>query len=138
MANSYDYKQAMYDDIKEYIDYDLDLSEYNDKDELYEYLNDTLWVNDGVTGNASGSYTFNRAKAKEYVLGDPNAVDYIKDMCYEFGTEAAEIGEKFMNEDWEYFDVSIRCYLLGQMISEVLDDMDLDFSNDEDEDEDEE
>ena len=44
-------------------------------------------------------------------------------MCDEFGTSASDIGEKFLDEDWEYFDVSIRCYLLGQAISEVLDEL---------------
>ena len=28
-----------------------------------------MWNADSVTGNASGSYTFSRARAKEYVLG---------------------------------------------------------------------
>lgn len=29
----------------------------------------------------------------------------------------------FLSEDWEKMDVTIRCYLLGQAIAEVLDDM---------------
>ena len=138
MANTYDYRQAMYDDIKEYIEDEVDLSEYSSQDELYDALNDDLWVADSVTGNASGSYTFNAYKAKEYILGDSNALDYLKDMCDEFGTDAATIGEKFLNEDWEWFDVSIRCYLLGQVLGEVLDDMDLEFGTDEDEEDEEE
>ena len=39
----------------------------------------------------------------------------------EFGCDYEEIGRHFVNEDWEYFDVSIRCYLLSGAISNALD-----------------
>ena len=42
-------------------------------------------------------------------------------MVSEFGIDAATVGEKFINGEYEWFDVSIRCYLLGQAISETLD-----------------
>ena len=124
---SYDYRKAMYDDIKEYIDENINVDDFEDGQELYEQLNDDLWIEDSVTGNGSGSYTFDRAKAKEYVQGDPEAQGYIKDMCDEFGIDGATIGEKFLDEDWEYFDVSIRCYLLGQVLGEVLDEMGIEY-----------
>jgi hypothetical protein len=77
-------------------------------------------VEDSVTGNASGSYTFNRWTAKEYVADN---MELLKDALDEFCTESRTIAEHFLNEDWEYFDVSIRCYLLGSVISEVLDEL---------------
>ena len=58
-------------------------------------------------------------------------MDYISDMCSEFGIDAAEIGRRFLNEDWEWFDVSIRCYLLGQAVAAVLDEMENDGAFDE-------
>ena len=41
---------------------------YEDVDEAYDQLFDDMWVNDSVTGNASGSYTFNTYKAEENIF----------------------------------------------------------------------
>ena len=120
---AYNYLEAVKDDVKQAIEDNYDIADYSDRDEFEETLNDDLWVDDSVTGNGSGSYTFDRAKAKEYVQGDPKAIDYIKDLADDYGLDGSTIGEKFMNDDWEYFDVSIRCYLLGWAISEVLDEL---------------
>ena len=62
-----------------------------------------------------------------------NNIDLLNEMCTEFCIDSATIGEKFINEEWEWMDVSIRCYLLGQAISEALDEMedDLIFSEEE-------
>ena len=117
---AYNYLEAMVDDIKEYIDYDVDLTQYSDLDEFRDSLNDDLWVNDGVTGNASGSYTFDSRKAKEYVIDNE---ELLGEMIQEFDIDAKTVGEKFIKGDWEYFDVSIRCYLLGQAIEQALDEM---------------
>lgn len=61
----YNYLEAVKEDVKEYIEENIDLSEFGDIEELKEKLNEDLWINDSVTGNASGSYTYNRAKAKK-------------------------------------------------------------------------
>lgn len=116
----YDYLEAMKSDIKDYIKNEVNPAEYSDREELESALNNTLWTEDSVTGNASGSYTFNRAEAAEYVNDN---IDLLSEACAEFAIDSATIGEKFLDEDFEYFDVTIRCYLLGQAISEVLDEI---------------
>lgn len=116
----YNYLEAMKNDITEYINDNINLADYADRDELESYLNDELFTEDSVTGNASGSYTFSRAQAQEYVKYN---IDLLKDACEEFGTDAATVGEWFLSDDWEKMDVTIRCYLLGQAIGEALDDM---------------
>lgn len=118
---AYNYLEAMVDDIKDYIDENINLDEFEDRQELEEKLNDDLWTEDSVTGNGSGSYTFDRHKSYENVQGDPDAMDYIRDLVSEFGVDAETVAEKFLDEDYEYWDVSIRCYLLGQAIGEALD-----------------
>ena len=119
----YNYLEAMKEDVMNYVkeesDYH-DCDKIRDRESLEEYLNDHLRTEDSVTGNGSGSYTFNAYKAKEYVTDN---ADLLADMCREFCLEAAEVGQKFLDEEWEYFDVSIRCYLLGQAISEALDEL---------------
>lgn len=116
----YNYLEAMKEDIKEYISNEINLADFTDRDELENSLYDDLFTEDSVTGNASGSYTFSRAQAQKYVTDN---IDLLKDACEEFGTDAASVGEWFLSDDWEKMDVTIRCYLLGQAISEALDDM---------------
>lgn len=126
----YDYLEAMKSDISDYIRDEINTRDYNDRDELEERLNDVLFVEDSVTGNASGSYTFNSIKACDYVMDN---IDLCKEALTEFCASAETISEKFLSEDWEYFDVTIRCYLLGYAISKVLDEIEdeLTFADDE-------
>lgn len=126
----YNYLESMKSDIKDYIKNEINTANYSDRDELESDLNDIIWTEDSITGNASGSYTFNRAEAAEYVNDN---IDLLSEACAEFGIDSATVGEKFLDEDWEYFDVTIRCYLLGQAISEALDEIedDLEFAEEE-------
>ena len=117
----YNYQENMKADIREAIARDCDLEVYRGRrDDLEEELNDKLWLDDNVTGNGSGSYTFNSIEAKEYVIDN---LDLLAEMATEYGLDDKTIAEHFLSEDWEYFDVSIRCYLLGQVTHEVLDEM---------------
>ena len=126
----YNYLDVMKNDIEDYIKNEINTANYSDRDELESDLNDILWTEDSITGNASGSYTFNCAEAAEYVNDN---IDLLSEACAEFGIDSATVGEKFLDEDWEYFDVTIRCYLLGQAISEALDEIedDLEFAEEE-------
>ena len=105
--------------INENIDY-IDDDVKADKDDLFEYLNDNLWTADSVTGNGSGSYTFSRSKAMENVFAD---IETVIDALKEFCVPAETIAEKFLESDFEYFDVTARCYVLGSAIYEVLEEM---------------
>lgn len=111
----YNYLEAVKEDVKEYIKNEITLEDYSDRDKLEEHLNDTLWIEDSVTGNGSGSYTFNTWKAEENICHN---LDLLAEAIEEFCCEANVIGKGA-----EWCDVTIRCYLLGQAISEVLDDM---------------
>ena len=139
----YDYLEAVKDDVKEYIENEVNVGDYSDRDEMGEQLYDTLFCEDSVTGNASGSYTFNRYKAKEYIESDPEAYTYIREPVSEYGINAETVADKFLNEDWEYWDVSIRCYLLYQAVDKALEELEdsgelADYFEDEEEDEEEE
>lgn len=111
----YNYIEAMREDVKEYIKNEVTLSDYSDREELEEYLNDTLWTEDSVTGNASGSYTFNTWKAEENICHNLDLLaDAMEAFCFE---------ENPAKKGAEWCDVTIRCYLLNQAIYKVLDDM---------------
>ena len=127
----YNYLEAMIEDVKEYLkneaEYDRDDLFYN-RNDLEERLYDDLWINDSVTGNASGSYFCNTYRSKECVLDN---MDLLSEMCENFGVDAKTIGEKFLEDEWEWMDVSIRCYLLGKAISEALDEIEEELENEE-------
>lgn len=117
---AYDYYANVKDDVLSYINDEIRPGEYWDRDELESHLNDTLWVDDSVTGNCSGSYTFNSAKAKEYVMENS---DLLREAYEEFDCKD-RLGEYFIEEDWESMDVTIRCYVLNSCINDVLDEID--------------
>lgn len=118
---SYNYKKSIKEDIREYIRGNIADEEierlFARKD--IETLSNIMWREDSVTGNGSGSYTFNSMKAKEYVLDD--GLDYLRDMLLEGWYDYESFSKIFMDENWEHYDVSIRCYLLWECIEEVLD-----------------
>ena len=131
----YDYLEQVTADVRDYVEQEIDLTEWaGDRDGLEEKLNDDLWTCDSVTGNGSGSYTFNRVQAQIYVF---DGMDELQEAVNKFGIDSETIGEKFLESDWEYFDVTIRCYLLGQAIAAVLDDLEEDGAFEEEEEEEE-
>lgn len=113
---AYDYLENVKEDVRDYIDNEIDFTNYESMDDLEQDLNDKLFIEDSVTGNASGSYTFNTYKAEEYVKDN---LDLAVEMAREFACKD-QFMEWLFNENYESIDVSIRCYLLTQAISEVL------------------
>ena len=116
----YNYLENVTNDAKQAILENLKYWDFADRDELEEVANDELWCDDAVTGNASGCYTFNREAAKEYVIRSDDGMDTLRDAVREFDCEH-EAFTAFLEENWEYYDVTIRCYLLGQAISAAID-----------------
>ena len=114
----YNYMEAVKEDVKNYIDSEINFEDFDSLEELEEKLNDELWTEDSVTGNASGSYTFNRVTAENYAL--------VNEMVDEFDCKK-QVCDWYLNDNFESIDVSIRCYLLGSAISEVLDELEEDF-----------
>lgn len=112
---NYNYLENIKADIKEYIDNEINLKDFSDREELEEKLNEDLWICDSVTGNASGSYYFNSWKAEEALAHN---WDLLAEAMKEFGCEV-----DLLEKGAEWADVTIRCYLLGQAIAEVLEEM---------------
>lgn len=104
MKNTYNYLESVTADVIDYIRENIDAADYEDREALAESLNDDLWAEDSVTGNGSGSYTMNRAKAREYVTND---LDALRAACEDFCVEPAEIGNRFLDSDYEWMD---GCY----------------------------
>lgn len=107
----YDYLENVKEDVKSYIDENIDLKDFT-QEELEEKLNEDLWTEDSVTGNGSGSYTFSTWQAEENLCHN---MDLLQEALQEYGC-----GIEYLEQGAEACDVTIRCYLLGRAISEVL------------------
>lgn len=119
----YDYIESMTKDIIDYIrenytDEEI-RAELDERIDWEEKLNYDLWTEDSVTRNASGSYTFNAWKAEEYICHN---LDLLSEAMEEFDTDRNALK---MGAEW--CDVTIRCYLLGQAISNALDSLETEF-----------
>jgi hypothetical protein len=113
------YLEEVKQDVKTYCEDNeqfFDFSDYADADDFEQDLNEKLWVEDSVTGNASGSYHFNREESKEMVLEN---IAEVTQALEEFG-QLEELGKKMAEDEWEFLDVSARCYFLGQAIAEYI------------------
>ena len=121
----YDYYEVVKEDIREYIEDNIDFEEYESLEELEEYLNDVLWVTDSVTGNASGSYTISTYKAMQNLIDN---LDLLGEAFECFGCDVSDVS-KTLGQGAEACDVTIRCYLLNECIQSVLEEMGEEFDN---------
>lgn len=119
----YNYKSSIKADIEEYLNTNYTENEINELLKLDPYkaeekLNDEMWAIDSITGNGSGSYTFSSYIADHYLVGNKGL---LIEALEEFGSPVSSY--KRALEEPEYADVTIRCYLLQECISEVLDEI---------------
>lgn len=124
---NYNYLEAVTSDVLDYIKEEINLDEWKgNREGLEEKLNDELWTVDSVTGNASGSYTFNTWEAEENLAHN---WDLLAEALDEFGQDGTDV----LKQGAEAMDVTIRCYLLGQAIAEALDELEELAEDDEEE-----
>ena len=127
----YDYREAVTEDITDYVRDNYKGCPRPSEERLY----DELWTADSVTGNGSGSYFFSSYKSMLAVTGN---MSLLRDACSEFGC-MDELGGKLADEEWEWADVTIRCWLLGECLGAVLGRLDDEgfFGGDDDDDDEE-
>lgn len=124
---NYNYLEAVTSDVLDYIKEEINLDEWKgNRGGLEEKLNDELWTVDSVTGNASGSYTFNTWEAEENLAHN---WDLLAEALDEFGQDGTDV----LRQGAEAMDVTIRCYLLGQAIAEALDELEEELAEDDEE-----
>lgn len=104
----YNYQKNVEADIRSWLDENTDYVIDKDYDDIY----DELWISASVTGNGSGSYTFNAWEAEENLCHNG---DLLEDACREFGTDTLML----LGQGAEAMDVTIRCYLLGQLLPDI-------------------
>lgn len=127
----YDYKEAVKNDVLEYIENEINFEDFDSLEELEQHLNDELWTVDSVTGNASGSYYCNSWKAEEALAHN---WDLLAEALEEFGLDGTDI----LKQGAEAMDATIRCYLLGECIAAALEEIEDEFEEAHQSEEDEE
>jgi hypothetical protein len=120
---TYDYLENVKEDVRNYIEENKIVVTSSNREEVEQELNDTLFVNDSVTGNASGSYTFSAWQAEENLCHN---FELLTEALTEFGCDLS-----YLEKGAEACDVTIRCYLLGQAISGVLDEIEIENETEE-------
>lgn len=115
--NYNDYRKQVLNDAIAAIDEQFDYG-YWDGDTQWDVVYDNLFVDDGVTGNGSGSYFFNAAKAREAVA-DAIWDEKILDALSEIGVDGDQIAQYLRDNDTESLDVCIRCAMLGEVYGEI-------------------
>lgn len=94
--------------------YSPEMLEPVDLEDYAERLSNALWIDDGVTGNASGSYFCNAYRAEEALVGNWGlAAEALEEFGYDNDINAFEKGA-------EWIDCLIRCYLLNSCISDYI------------------
>lgn len=120
---TYDYLENVKEDVRNYIEENKIVVTSSNREKVEQELNDTLFVNDSVTGNASGSYTFSAWQAEENLCHN---FELLTEALTEFGCDLS-----YLEKGAEACDVTIRCYLLGQAISGVLDEIEIENETEE-------
>ena len=115
MSERYDYLEQVTSGAKEAILENMEYWDFTDRDELERVAYDEFLTDDSVTGNASGSYYCNAWKAEEALYHN---WDLLADAIEEFDGDT-----DILRQGAEACDVTIRCYLLGQAISNALDEL---------------
>lgn len=124
MAEYYDYREHMRDDIHDYImertPEELVRRYGPDMDDIREGLDEEIWTTDSVTGNGSGSYFFSTYRAEEAICHN---WDLLEEALDEYGG-----GYEIIRRGPEECDVIIRCYLLGECLGDVLKELEEEFN----------
>lgn len=114
----YNYESEVRSDVinygNEWLSYNNETVTEDNIDEIRDRLHEAMWMSDSVTGNGSGSYTFNRWVAEENLCHN---MDLFIEAAEEFGSDIANLIE----EGAEVMDVTIRCYLFPRFLDEFLD-----------------
>lgn len=118
--NKYNYLEAITNDIECWMDKDGDpfnISQFKDRDEAAEFLNNELWDEDSITGNG-GNYYDIEYQCEEYLAHN---IEWVAIACEEFCIDMETIIQHLHANDLaRYLDCTIRCYLLARAVDNAL------------------
>lgn len=90
------------------------------EDKTTEEIQDDLFLADGVTGNGSGSFTFNTYKAQQNITELMFDEDFTNALKWNFGQDLGEL----IKRGAEVVDVTARCLSLYEFdINEIIEEI---------------
>ena len=111
-----DYIEETKENAKEYIKDEWDYLKDKDKEEIF----DILFLEDSVTGNGSGSYTFSTYQAEQNIAELLFDDDFIDELEQTFGGNLGDL----IKRGAEAVDVTARCLALYYVdIDEILEEL---------------
>lgn len=110
----YNYYEIVKNDLIKLIKENYNLNDFQNKKDAYKAIYSKALNSDGVTGRLSESYFCNTWDAEEALCHNFDLLEEAYD---------ANDGTYFFQNGAESCDVMIRCYLLDQVLNEVLDEM---------------
>lgn len=123
----YDYRRHMIDDIKDYIHdhserYNNLISSMNEE-QIREFWYDELWAVNDVTGNENDLYYDSEERCSHYLSENFYLLyEAMEEFCLNDNSKV--IIEHFEKRDIaQYFDCTIRCYLLGECLNVALEEL---------------
>lgn len=117
---SYHYRTEMKQDILDYINRNITLDDWEFRDDLEDYLYNEMWADNSITGN-DGNYYDTEISCESYLAYN---LDLTMEACEEFGIDMKILLQHYHDGDLaRYLDCTIRCYLLGEVLYTVLDEI---------------
>lgn len=115
----YDYREAIESEMIDFLNWESEYGElgpYDSPEEMYDNLYERMLDCDSITGNESGQYCSSEWEAEECLCHN---LDLLKDAldCYGYSTDYVIKG---LEKGARWCDVIVRCYLVGEVLSEVL------------------
>ena len=120
----YNYEEIIIRDIKDWIINETDIltnrDAYGTEEELIDWIEDQVWAEDSVTGNGDFSYA-DEDECSKFLAGNS---DLLYEALDSLGTSSNSLVEHYYNRNLsQYFDTTIRCYLLAQCIERAIEEL---------------
>lgn len=117
MSQKYNYRIEMKQDILDYINRNITLDDWEFRDDLEDYLYNEMWADNYITGNG-GNYYDTEISCESYLAYN---LDLMMKACEEFCVDMKMLLQHYHDDDLaRYLDCTIRCYLLGEVLYDVL------------------
>ena len=122
----YNYEEAIINDLKDWLINETNILEQKDLnyEDLFESIYDEAFSIDSITGNSSDYYD-TEDNCSKYLAGNINLL-YLaaRDFCID--DDILILIKHYEDKSLaRYFDSTIRCYLLGDCINKVLEELNI-------------
>lgn len=108
-----------------YLHENNDGTKWFDAAQACDDLENLAWDNDDITGNGSGSYTFDKIEAERNLVGNWGL---LRESLVYMGQDKAKV----IDEGPEWCDCLIRTHILENVILNILTDYDMEHTNNND------